>query len=98
APEVRYTLRWDGPALHVDLGEPLRPGTEYLLTVNKTAANVDGIAFRESDRWSIVTPEVLAYANPPTTPHPDGQIELRFSYPMDAPSVEHSVHLAPALA
>ena len=88
-PAVPGSLRWEGTqTLVYQPSEPLRPATEYTITLAPTVADLDGNTLSEPYTWTFQTPRPQLVTSSPADgaefAAPDDSVRLSFSLPVEA--------------
>jgi len=88
-PAVPGSLRWEGTqTLVYQPSEPLRPATEYTVTLAPTVSDLDGNTLSESYTWTFQTPRPQLVKSSPADgaefAAPDDSVRLSFSLPVAA--------------
>lgn len=96
-PSLAYELRWEGDVLVIALSESLAFGVTYNLTLDKTAADDNGIQMARSYQWSYRLKDTVAKIEWPTASEPDVPIKLHFNYALDRSSADKAMYFEPAI-
>ena len=97
-PRLAYELRWEGDVLIIDVGEKLSFGTTYAFTLDKTAADRDGVRLAHPYQWSYSLAGTLAEVEGPTASDPQAPIKLHFNYALNRGSAEKALQFEPPIA
>ena len=96
-PTIRYDLRWSGEELEIVPAQPLRPDTEYEVTVSGAATDAAGVAIEEAFTFAFSTVEPglraerLVPADGVDGIAPTTAIAIVFDRPIDPDSVDGDV-------
>lgn len=97
-PVIPFNLRWEENTLYVDLLQPLDPGVNYLFSLDRSAASIEGGTLRDTYSWTVRPQELLDTVTGPTVREPLAPLLLSFNYPMDAATVEEALIIGPTVA
>ncbi|HEX6386276.1 MAG TPA: Ig-like domain-containing protein [Anaerolineae bacterium] len=81
--------------LIIALSEKLAFGTTYDFTLDKTAADENGVRLARPYQWSYRLKDTLAGVEWPTASDPQAPIKLRFNYALNRNSAENALSFEP---
>ncbi len=97
SPTTRLDLKWTANTLYLQPVSPLTAGSMYTFTLDSTVTNRNGVALETPYRWQHLVPHRLLNEGVTKLSHRREPFLLRFSTPLQDPTVAQALTISPTL-